>query len=375
MIGKSSPDMNDWAAFWGDAQRKYWQSWLDLSRQAAGDAAGKREEPAVNPWAQSFDLWSKLVTGALPSESRDWASKLADMNRGYLQMGEILWKMLSAAQGASPHPESGWDAVGHALRQMQEGFASGLGAGKDPWAGFATLWGMPLDTWRRVHSACSAMPGDMGKALRGFGAPGEPPESALSRLLSTPSLGYTREWQEEVRQWQQLWLEHGEAVREYGRVLAGITDKAAEALGEKLRELAAKGKAPETLRTFYDLWVDSGEEAYAEAAAKADFTHAQARLVNTLMALKRQEQKMVDEVLSALNMPTRRELDTSHRRVHQLQRQLWRLQEVLDESDVRALREEVAALRREVEALRAREAPPAPEKRPAARRARPAGKT
>ena len=368
MTEQPSSDFSDWAALWGDAQKKYWQSWQDLSRQAA--EAGKPAAPPANPWAQGFDLWAKLLAGAVPQESRDWASKLADLNKGYLQMGENLWKTLSLTQGASPSPDSWWEAVNRGLKQMQEGFTASLGAGKDPWAGFATFWGMPLDNWRRVYSACSALPGDMEKALRSFGAPGETPERVLNRFISAPSLGYTREWQEEVQQWQQLWLEHSESAREYGQVLAGIAAKAAEILGRKLFELGPQGKTPETLRAFYDLWVDCGEAAYTEAAVTPEFTRAQARLVNSLMAVKRQEQTMVDEVLSGLNMPTRRELDTSHRRVHHLQRQVWRLQEALEEAGIRGLREEVAALQREVEALRSQGAPREAEKRPAARRGR-----
>jgi class III poly(R)-hydroxyalkanoic acid synthase PhaE subunit len=371
MTGKSSPDFTDWTALWGDAQQKYWQSWLDLSRQMAGVP---KEEPAPNPWAQGFDQWAKLMTGAVPRESQDWASKLTDMNKGYLQMAENLWKMLPVGQAAPQGPDAWREAVTRGLKQMQDNFTAGLSAGKDPWAGFATFWGMPMDNWRRVYSACSSLPGDMEKALRQFSVPGESPETALQRLFSTPTLGYTREWQEEVQQWQQLWLEHGEAARDYGRVLAGITADATERLGKKLYELASQGKAPDTLRAFYDLWVDSGEEAYAEAAMRPEFTQAQTRLVNTLMAMKRQEQKMVDEVLSSLNMPTRRELDTSHRRLHQLQRQVWRLQETLDDAGIRELREEVAALQREVAALRAG-TEPAPEKRPAARARTAASKT
>lgn len=366
MTANTSPESNDWTALWGDAQQKYWQSWLDLSRQMA--AAGKPPEPPPNPWAQGFDTWAKLAAGAVPAESRDWAAKLADLNKGYLQIGESLWKMLSAAPASTP--EAWTDAVSRGWKQIQEGVSGNIGAGKDPWAGFATFWGMPLDHWRRVYSACSAMPGDMEKALRNFGAAGESPESAMTRLFSTPSLGYTREWQEEVQQWQQLWLEHWQAARDYGQALAGITARAAEILGKKLYGLAVEAKTPETFREFYNLWVDAGEEAYADAAMTADFTRAQARLVNTLMAVKRQEQKMVDEVLSGLNMPTRRELDTSHRRVHSLRRQVWRLQEMVDESGMRALRADVAMLRRQVEALSGEEGHPEPEKKPSARRAK-----
>jgi class III poly(R)-hydroxyalkanoic acid synthase PhaE subunit len=372
MTGKSSFDPSDWTTMWADAQQKYWQSWLDLSRKTAENLGGKPPEPP-NPWAQSFDFWAKLMPGAAPAESRDWIGKLVDMNKGYLQMGEGLWKMLSAGQSQPQTAEGWWDAVNRGFKEMQERFAGQVGDGKDPWAGFATFWGMPLDNWRRVCSACSIMPGDMEKALRGFAVPGvaDAPENPVMRLLSMPTLGYTREGQEEVQRWGQLWLEHGQAMREYStEVLSKVTAKASELLTARLGELAAQGKTPDTLRDFYNLWVDCGEEAYAAEASTPEFTRAQARLVNTLMAVKRQEQKMVDKLLSGLNMPTRRELDTSHKRTHQLQRQVWKMREELEEADVAALRDEVAALKREVEALRAESEGAKSEKR-AARAAKP----
>lgn len=365
MNGNPFPNPNDWTALWGDAQQKYWQSWMDLSRQMG--AAGKPEPPA-NPWAQGLDTWAKLLAGAMPTETQDWVSKLTDLNKGYLQIGENFWKLLSANRPSTP--EAWQEAVTRGFKQMQEGFGANLGAAKDPWAGFATFWGMPMDNWRRVYSACSTLPGDMEKALRGFAVPGETPESAMNRLISMPSLGYTREWQEELQQWQQRWLEHGQALRAYGQVLSGIAARAVEMLGKKLYALALESKTPETLREFYNLWVDAGEEAYADAAMSAEFTRAQAGLVNTLMAVKRQEQRMVDEVLSGLNMPTRQELDTSHARVHRLQRQVWRLQETLDESGIRSLREEVVALQREVEVLTGQDSHPEAERKPHGRRAR-----
>jgi class III poly(R)-hydroxyalkanoic acid synthase PhaE subunit len=189
-------------------------------------------------------------------------------------------------------------------------------------------------------------------------------------------LGYTGELQESAREWQRLCLEHGQALLRYSQVLAGIMAKAAEILGQKLYDLASRGEPPETLRTLYGLWIDSGEEAYAEASAQPEFIRAQAGLVNTLMAVKRHEQKMLDEISGVLNLPTRRELDTSHRRLHQLRSELERLRETLDESSIHALREEVAALRREVQALRNRDYPHASlgEKRIKARGAKSAGK-
>ena len=344
----------DWTDTWVDMQRKYWDAWLDLSRQTSATKSETAPEFPASPWSQGIDFWSKLMSPAMPSESRSWMEKTLELNQSYLQFGQTLWKILSLGATAEKDSQQWWDTVTQGFQKMQEQATAGFTPSKDPWAGFAALWGMPIDTWRRVSSACSVMPGDMEKALREMGAPSGPGglPGLVSGWLSTPTLGYTREWQEELQRWGQLWLEHNHSVKDYTAVLSRVVTRAAELLREKFSEQAKKGESLDSLRAFYNVWVDCGEEAYAEISSSDEFTRAQAKLTNTLMAVKRQEQKMVDEMLSGLNMPTRRELDTSHRRTHQLQRQVWRLAQALEDTGVRQLHEEVSALRRELEELR-----------------------
>ena len=55
-------------------------------------------------------------------------------------------------------------------------------------------------------------------------------------------------------------------------------------------------------------------------------------MVNALMRMKRHEQRMMEEVMTVLNVPTRREMDTAHKRVYELQRQLSGLQDAMAES-------------------------------------------
>jgi class III poly(R)-hydroxyalkanoic acid synthase PhaE subunit len=350
MPGHSSSERDGWIALWNDLQQTYRQSWLDLMSPMTGPA----EDPISNPWQEGIDLWTKFMEGAASPEAQAWAFKLADTSRHYLQWGKQLWKALVEAQPTSP--EAWREAVTRDFKLTPET------QGEDSWASFTSFWDRPLEAWRRVCSTCFALSGSMEKVLRGLGNSDDPLESLLSRWLSAPSLNYTHKWQEDVREWQRLWLEHGQALREYGRLLADITPKAREVLVKKLYRLASQGEMPETLRAFYDLWVDSGEEAYAEAVIRPEFIRAQAGLVNTLMAAKRQEQKIVGEVLSSFNLPSRLELDASHRRLHRLRWEIGRLRETLDESDLPGLREEVAGMRREIEALRAQADPPLAEK-------------
>lgn len=341
-----STNFGAWGEAWTELQRKCWDTWSGLAKDSGGGfkPSGNAAD-AGNPWAQGMDFWSKMMAPMMTPETRGWADKLVELNRSYLQMGDALSKALAAGQDAGKDLSQWWELFGKGLGPLHQQFATHAGSTKDPWGGFAALWGLPIDTWKRLSSACSILPGDVEKAFRDIShAEGADLGSLVGGWLSTPTLGYTREAQEEGQRLAQLWLEHGEALKNYAGALSRIVVRAGELLREKMAERAAAGESFESLRACYDLWVDCGEEAYAEIASSSDFSRLQAGLTNSLMAVKRQEQKMVDEALGALNMPTRRELDTSHRRLHGLQRQVWRMQQSLNDAGVRELREEVATL-------------------------------
>jgi class III poly(R)-hydroxyalkanoic acid synthase PhaE subunit len=354
MNDKQTAGEAEWAGAWADMQRHYWNAWSDLLQAAPGMGANKPSGASSAPWGQGFDLWSKMLGPVMPPESRTWMDKLMEINKGYLQMGEALFNTFSTAQKSGKDPSQWWESINLYLTKMQEQVASQFRSSKDPWAGFATLWGLPADTWKRLSSAWSAMPGDIERAFRdidGLHQSGLAP--LASDWLSTPTLGYTRESQEEAQRLGQLWLEYGQAVKAYGDALSRVITRAGELLKEKLMGQMNKGESLDSLRACYDLWVDCGEEAYAEVSLSDPFIQTQARMTNALMAVKRQEQKIVDEMLGALNMPTRRELDTSHRRLHQLQRQVWHLKRALEDFGTLELREEVAVLQRQVSELKA----------------------
>ena len=349
MNDKPSSGQTEWSGAWADMQRHYWNAWTDLARTASGASHDPSLGASSAPWGQGFDLWSKMLGPVMAPESRTWMDKLLEINKGYLKMGEALFNTYSAAQHSGKEPGQWWESFNQYLTKMQEQMADQFRSSKDPWAGFATLWGLPADTWKRLASAWSTMPGDVEKAFRDIDGLNHSGLAPLAHeWLSTPTLGYTRESQEEAQRLAQLWLEYGQAVKAYGDLLLRVITRSGELLKEKMTGLMTKGEPPDSLRACYDLWVDCGEEAHAEISVSEPFIKAQARMTNAMMAVKRQEQKIVDEMLGALNMPTRRELDTSHRRLHQLQRQVWQLKHALEDAGTLKLREEVAALQRQV---------------------------
>jgi class III poly(R)-hydroxyalkanoic acid synthase PhaE subunit len=341
-----------WMDLWLESQRRYVEAWGEMGRAAgAGGAAATRADPWSEAMHKGLDAWWQTVAVGLPAGTREAASRFLDVGKGYWRIGEAFQHLVEASRGFMGGDGEWQKALQEGLKRFQD-TVCGTEAQANPWSGLATFCGMPLDNWRRVVSSLSVLPGDLEKALRGEGPAGpETLQRALDRLLATPPLGYTREWQEQVQDWAGLWLDHGQALQEYQSQLGSVTTRAVDKLGARLLERAKDGKPIETLREAYDLWVDCAEDAYAEVASSPGFISAQARLTNTLMAVKRHEQQIVAEVQSGLNMPTRREMDTSHRRVQELRREIRGLEDRLDE--LPRLYQEVEGLRAEIRALRA----------------------
>lgn len=327
-------DMTEtWSKVWMDAQKQYLDAWMQLSQQ--GRQWPGLQTPFTPPggagaWAEPMQQWTKLMTQALPQGSQETSARLFDLGKNYLNMGETFWRLLQQGKDFTG-PQTDWlDAMKNAFSATcaRPGEA---GQAADPWSGFATFWGLPMNTWQRFACSFSPFPGELEKALRPEG--GAVPSDmtrAVRQMLSMPPVGYTREWQEQAQEWAQLYLEYARAMQEFALLLGKVSQRAAELFGQKLTGQLKEGKPLEGLRATYDLWIDCGEEAYAEVLATPDFPHLQAQMVNALMRLKRHEQSMMDEVMTAMNMPTRRELDTTHKRVHGLQQQLSTMQDALE---------------------------------------------
>jgi class III poly(R)-hydroxyalkanoic acid synthase PhaE subunit len=355
-----------WTQVWMDAQKQYLDTWMRLSGESR-EWPGTRSPFAwggTSPWSEPLQQWSRLMTQALPRDSRDISTRLFDLGKSYLGMGETFWHLMQQAQNLTGSTTDWQEAMKDALAA-----AGGLGLAKeecaDPWSGLATFWGLPLNNWQRFACSISPFPGEMEKALRPDSAV-QPSDMtrAMRQFLSLPPVGYTREWQEQAQEWVQHYMDYARTLQDFMRLLGTVGQRTTELFSERLAAQLKEGESLDGLRAAYNLWIDCGEEAYAEVVATPDFPHLQAQMVNSLMRLKRHEQEMVNEVMTALNMPTRQEMDTSHKRVYELQRQMSALQDTVE--DLAAPQEPPGESRANREPPRAR---PVKRKAPASRKA------
>ncbi|MEN8800367.1 MAG: class III poly(R)-hydroxyalkanoic acid synthase subunit PhaE [Thiogranum sp.] len=321
---------------WLDAQRKYWDAWMDMTRQVGGAATASQAPD--NPWVSALEQWWKAVSpmaGGSPPPLQDFFDKLIGMGKSYFSMAERVAGMPGNNQKAG-------DAVSDWLDQMRkacDAWGASLGAQQDPhMRDFMSFWDMPLDTWQRTMSSFSPFPGDFLKALHPEGADamaGDMREH-LDRFLSMPGVGYSRESQEQYQHLARLVLDYQKAMQDYAIALSKVGVKSTDRFQEKLAETTASDGPVSSLRAFYDLWVDACEEVYGDFAMTDEYSEMYGEMVNALMAVKHHGSLLVDEMLESMNMPTHREINTLHRRHHETRR------------DLRALRNEVEQLRDEL---------------------------
>ncbi len=140
--------------------------------------------------------------------------------------------------------------------------------------------------------------------------------------LRAPAFGVGREHQEHYQKTALAFVEYSQALQNYNALMLKASQRGFELFEGKLAERSEPGRAIDSLRALYDLWVDAAEEAYAEIALSDEFAKVYGELANAQMRVRAQIQAEVERVGTDLGMPTRSELNSVHKRLHDLRREL-----------------------------------------------------
>lgn len=331
---------------WIKAQQDYWEAWSALQKQSLQGAA--ESAAPRNAWADALDLWWKATANAVPAENRPFIERTLDQGKAYFQLGEEFTRFAKNVQQLSKTAEDWKELFEARFGEFKQAFSRA----RAEHGGLFAFSELPLDNWLRTLSSLSVMPGDFMQHVKtdSLTAPfAEDLKKAVERYTSVPGIGYTREMQEHAQEGARLLHDYQSAFQDYAAAFSRLGEQTLDRLGRKLMGLAENGESITSLRQVYDLWVDAGEEAYAEFVFSEDYTTLYGRVVNALMALKHHGRTTVDELLGALNMPTRNELNTLLCRNQELRRELKSVRVQLEEGDLDKLRTEFEQMRSALE--------------------------
>jgi class III poly(R)-hydroxyalkanoic acid synthase PhaE subunit len=180
-------------------------------------------------------------------------------------------------------------------------------------------------------SAFQAMGGEGMQGLEAWNAAMAPWLESARReggaLLGLPAFGIGREHQERLQALAQAQLESSRREGEFNLLMMRALERAHALFSAKLVARSAPGKALDSARGLFDLWIDAAEEAYAEVALSPEFRSAYGALVNAQMRVRQGVQREVEQAAAQFGMPTRTEVDAAHRRIAELERALRRMRD------------------------------------------------
>ena len=288
--------------------RRYWNAWGEAMR--ATPMATPSPSTGVPGWSDAMKWWSQLAQGGaqgVPGLGNEAVSRFTAQTQGWFGQMQKLAAQFAGQNASAADIASAWKkALGG---EGANPFADMLGtmpgsAQTDPSQWFEQLapW---LQQWQQQGQ-------QQGRSWLGL-----------------PAFGFAREHQGRWQQLAQAQHDLQQQSQAYQKLMAEAAQDAFVRFERKLSERSEPGRQLESVRALFDLWIDAAEDAYADIALSPRFRDAYAALVNAQMTLRARVQKEVEQASAQLGVPTRTEVDSAHRKIVQLERELRRLRDTM----------------------------------------------
>jgi len=321
------PNNKAWTDEWLKAQQKFVESWSSMGK----DWGKSDTNEQTDLWANGLEMWRKTYPYPYPTqpETDQVINKCLEVGKGYFAMAEQIGKQVSS--GGKPE-----DVIQQWLEQLK----AVMQQQGDHWSpaqhmasnDFMSQWMGPSTSWQKITSAMMPiqMPG-IDASIYGIGDN----FNELNQALSMPGVGFFRETQEKRQAGIKLAKEYQQANHQFNQSFLRVSIESLQSFQKLLTELTQKEEAetPHTLRGIYDLWVDVSEGCYADYAMSEEYQTLYGDMVNRLMKLKKHYSDMLDENMTSMNLPSRKEIDTMQERLQETRR------------ENRALRREIKEIR------------------------------
>jgi polyhydroxyalkanoate synthase subunit PhaE len=330
-----------------ETQKQIWKHWCDLMPGVPSPTPFYSCPPsqAGEEAADGFKAW----TAESAQVVKDVADRLLTTQQELLRFLELS---LRAWNTIAPKIESGenWhtallnftDMFRQQLLQlpqeMQKAFQNSSELWQlycEQWRGFVQPWAEPL---RRA-------PWHFGQASTGNGSAliefanlyWDAYEGTFGRLLESPSLGHTREMNEDLLKGFDAWLDYRRASFEYQVTLGETWIHAFEEIMRRLVAQTEKGETAPGVRKLLFLWVDVVDHTFTEVFRSEEYIRLQGQLVNAATAYRLREREIADAFLKASHLPSRSELDEGYRRIYELRKEVKELRKAVQEIKAGAL--------------------------------------
>ncbi|MCK5518656.1 MAG: hypothetical protein KAI61_04510 [Alphaproteobacteria bacterium] len=305
MMNAQSAASNDWLR----TQQHHWDAWLEQQHKAFCEQ-GQMSQcfQGVEPWADLFKEWQNALS------SGQNVPDVAMFQQQFTRAGEMFLNMMQRFSQATGQAKPVNQTMMEWADSLQKFFS---GAFASNTRSFDAAEG------QRVFMDTLTRSGQMWSSILQSGSAGNDPFSSCDPLgffASMPGVGYSREKQEQLSQLYMQWGEYQRKSRAYDAGMSRIGMEAVQHFQDFLIN-PPEGHDPLTsLKGVYAKWTDVCEEIYAKYAMSDEYVARYGEVVNALMAFKKKQNELADDMMEQFNLPTRKELDSLHERFHALRR-------------------------------------------------------
>lgn len=304
-------DQGDWLRQMTQLQQQYWDGWRDMAGQAMAPQPGAA---ATASWQDGLAAWQRGLAGSMPAGGfaaggqNDLVERMMDYSKQYLGLLQGLMRGQGFQPGSMQFDPQAW--IGE-LRELQQRYGRGLAGAMGPVEAMPWFGGIDSAQVEQMVKGFASSP------MRGM-------KQDLEGWLAMPAFGLAREQQERKQALMRAWLDYQVANQRYNELMVRSLTRTLDLLDSKLTERDEPGRRIESARALYDLWIDAAEDAYAEIALSAEYREIYGDLVNTQMRVRAGLNAEVERFAAQLGMPTRSEVDSIARQLHDLKRELRR---------------------------------------------------
>ncbi len=156
-------------------------------------------------------------------------------------------------------------------------------------------------------------------------------EKTFGTVLQSPSLGYTREFNNKLFKSFDAWINFYKANFEYQVVLVDVWLKAYEELTRELASFTEKGETLQNWQQFLQVWSSVFDRVFAQTFRSVDALEVQGKFLNSALTYKLHQQQLMEVFLKMYDLPTRSEVDEIHRSIYEMRKEIKSLKKALAE--------------------------------------------
>jgi len=160
-------------------------------------------------------------------------------------------------------------------------------------------------------------------------------ESDFQKFYTIPSLGITRNYQEQINSAMDAGNRTYIAFAEFMNLLYLPVEKAGASVIEECREMMEKEELPDDPKTIYKSWIKTLEGNYMQMLQSPEYTAALNNLINTLSEHKDSRDKVFQALLNQLQIPTNREMDELYREIYLMKKKINRLEKRVKDQEAK----------------------------------------